>query len=50
MLPVEQPRPKRGEISGGVICHRRVNAIKYHHQHNQSNTNTPSKRQLKLHC
>ncbi|XKL66494.1 hypothetical protein PGB90_009914 [Kerria lacca] len=36
VLPVEQPRPKRGEIPGGVICHRRVNAIKYHHQHNQS--------------
>lgn len=43
VLPVEQPRPKRGEIAGGVICHRRVNAIKYHHQHNQSSTvNTPT--------
>ncbi|XP_065215520.1 potassium voltage-gated channel protein Shaw-like isoform X2 [Planococcus citri] len=43
VLPVEQPRPKRGEIAGGVICHRRVNAIKYHHQHNQlSGVNSPT--------
>ncbi|KAK7601372.1 hypothetical protein V9T40_008813 [Parthenolecanium corni] len=45
VLPVEQPRPKRGEIAGGVICHRRVNAIKYHHQNDQAggitNISTP---------
>lgn len=48
VLPVEQPRPKRGEIAGGVICHRRVNAIKYHHQHNQSSgVNSPSESLLR---